>query len=196
MRKPSPTINLTPKTADTPVRKPMQTINLTPKAPSAAQNPESAATVTDVNVAANAPAGAAPTAKDVTVTTKLPRSKPRMKPVMPGSAARTDEAKLREQGDIANQKMEQRAIEDEQTIKQQTTGGKKGPPREIDLNAGKKEKKGAAEPNMFFAISAILAFLVIGYTVFALTAQYLSLWEQKNIPVVGFQQLDEHLNKK
>ena len=45
-------------------------------------------------------------------------------------------------------------------------------------------------------ISAILAFLVIGYTVFALTAQYLNLWEQKSVPVVGFQQLDQQLNKK
>jgi len=194
VRKPAPTINLTPKAPDnSSVRKPSSTINLTPKAPSATPNPESAATAAGVNDTGAAPAESAVTAKDVTVTTKIPRSKPRLKPIMPGAAANSDEAKLREQGDIANQKMEQRAIEDEQTIKQESTRDSQPGAK---ANAGKKDKKGSGEPHMIFAISAILAFLVIGYMVFALTAQYLTLWEQKSIPVVGFQQLDEQLNKK
>ena len=67
-----------------------------------------------------------------------------------------------------------------------------------------KKKKGAAaaeeaarkEPNFFFAFSAILAFIVVGYIVFALTAQFLNTWEQKKIPVVGFEQIDQSLGKK
>ena len=61
--------------------------------------------------------------------------------------------------------------------------------------AGEK-KSGKDEPNLFFAICAILAFLVVGYMVFALTAQYLTTWEKQQIPVVGFRELDQTLHKK
>ena len=52
-----------------------------------------------------------------------------------------------------------------------------------------KKKKVSGEPHFIFSICAIVAFLIVGYIVFALSAQFLSTWEGKQIPVAGFQQI-------
>ena len=106
-----------------------------------------------------------------------------------------NEARLKEQGDIANQQIKSGVEEGDQAIQQAGIDESK-----LDTMAGKqldtkKGKKDVGEPNIIFSISAILAFLVIGYTVFALTAQFLSIWEGKQIPVAGFQQIFENSKK-
>lgn len=139
------------------------------------------------------PAESEKTAKpEVTVTTKIPRKTLQLKPKMPTIA---NEARLKEQGDIANQQIKSGVEEGDQAIQQAGIDDSK-----LDTMAGKqldtkKGKKDAGEPNIIFSISAILAFLVIGYTVFALTAQFLSIWEGKQIPVAGFQQIFEKSKK-
>ncbi|MBR4663808.1 MAG: hypothetical protein IKO93_08040, partial [Lentisphaeria bacterium] len=162
------------------------TIKLTPKADSAVSpmpppaEPE----------AQPAPEKANP-AKDVTVTTKIPRKTLQLKPKMPSAPT---EARLKEQGDIANQNIKSGVEAGDQTIQQDVgSGDDNKPPVEIPLDKDKKGKN--SEPNIIFSISAILAFLIIGYTVFALTAQFLNMWEGKQLPVAGFQQIFDSSKK-
>lgn len=127
---------------------------------------------------------------EVSVTTKIPRKTLQLKPKMPTAS---NEARLKEQGDIANQQIKTQVDAGDQTIQQ--AGMDDSKPEASAEKADSKGKKGAGEPNIIFSISAILAFLVIGYTVFALTAQFLSIWEGKQIPVAGFQQIFEKSKK-
>ena len=179
----SPTIKLSPKTEST----------VSPM-PSTAEESASASPA-PANAAAEeaAPAGNASSssaAKDVTVTTRISRPKLQLRSNASSSpAAEPQQAKLREQGDIANKLKDQSAQEENQTITQSEDESENAAP------AARKKQKGGDEPNVVFAICAILAFLVIGYTVFALTAQYLNTWEQQKIPVVGFEQIDKSLKK-
>ena len=135
----------------------------------------------------------APAAADVTVTTKIPRKTLQLKPKMPS------EAKLKEQGDIANQKINSGVEEGSQTI-EQTGMDPAIPPQPSPIPTEKpldvqKKKTGTGEPHIVFSICAILAFLVVGYIVFALTAQFLNTWEGKKIPVAGFQQIFDSTKK-
>ena len=128
------------------------------------------------------PAGSAGRGRDPEKTLQL-------KPKMP---AASNEARLKEQGDIANQNIKSGVEAGDQTI-QQEVGGDENKPAETPLDKDKKGK--TAEPNIIFSISAILAFLIIGYTVFALTAQFLNMWEGKQLPVAGFQQIFDSSKK-
>ena len=135
----------------------------------------------------------APAAADVTVTTKIPRKTLQLKPKMPS------EAKLKEQGDIANQKINSGVEEGSQTI-EQTGMDPAIPPQPSPIPTEKpldvqNKKTGTGEPHIVFSICAILAFLVVGYIVFALTAQFLNTWEGKKIPVAGFQQIFDSAKK-
>ena len=141
---------------------------------------------------------------DVTVTTKIPRKTLQLKPKMPSSGAT-----LREQGDIANQKITSGVEEGDQTIKQ--SGVEQGKKLELRKKAPaevpeasapaveqKPKEKGKyvpREPNIIYSLCAILAFLVLGYTVFALTAQFLNIWQGSQISVPGFQQSSATLKK-
>ena len=135
----------------------------------------------------------APSAADVTVTTKIPRKTLQLKPKMPS------EAKLKEQGDIANQNIKSGVEEGSQTI-EQTGMDPALPPQPTPVPTEKPldiplKKTGSGEPHIIFSICAILAFLVVGYIVFALTAQFLNTWEGKKIPVAGFQQIFDSAKK-
>ena len=164
----SPTIKLSPKTEST----------VTPVPPPAPAAPADAAS--------EKPEAAKP--EDITVTAKIPRAKLQLKPSKPAMpAAPAEGAQLREQGDIANRLKQRKEEENEQTIAQASLD---------HADSGKKKSaKAAGEPHLIFAICAILAFLVIGYMVFAQVAQYLNTWEKQQIPVVGFEQLDKSLAK-
>ncbi|MBE6374366.1 MAG: hypothetical protein E7055_20165 [Lentisphaerae bacterium] len=171
-----PAIKLRPSNAPTQQQETLSpvspTIKLTPKADSAVSpmpppaEPESA------------PENVDPKA---TVTTKIPRKTLQLKPKMPSAPT---EAKLKEQADIANQNIKSGVEAGDQTIQQQTDSAQDDKPA-----VGKNKKGKSAEPNIIFSISAILAFIIIGYTVFALTAQFLNMWEGKQLPVAGFQQI-------
>ena len=152
--------------------------NLNPTSPTIKLSPKTESTVSPM------PSPSTDQSADdggVTVTTKIPRKTLQLKPKMPS----TDTAKLKEQGDISNRNIKTGLVEEgEQTIKQSAEA----------LEAGKKKSakendKASAEPNIIFSICAILAFLVIGYTVFALTAQFLNTWQGTQIPVPGFPQV-------
>ena len=125
-------------------------------------------------------------ASQVTVTTKIPRKTLQLKPKMPAAAT---EARLKEQGDIANQNIKSGVEAGEQSIKQENE-----PPVEKAVAKSKKDSSNA-EPNIIFSISAIIAFIIIGYTVFALTAQFLNMWEGQKLPVAGFQQIFDSSKK-
>ena len=141
---------------------------------------------------------------DVTVTTKIPRKTLQLKPKMPSSGAT-----LREQGDIANQKITSGVEEGDQTIKQSgVEQGKKlelrkkapaeapeAPAPAVEQKPKEKGKYVPREPNIIYSLCAILAFLVLGYTVFALTAQFLNIWQGSQISVPGFQQSSATLKK-
>ena len=187
-----PAIKLRPSTSPAQEQEALSptspTIKLSPKTDSAVSPMPPPA-----EAQSEAPAEAPVKEEEVSVTTKIPRSKLQLKPsklavAAPNSAAQQGQPQLREQGDIANRLKAQTEEEGSQTIVQNTSGNT-GPSR--------KNKKGTdGEPHILFAICAILAFLIIGYIVFALTAQFLNTWEQKNIPVFGFQQIDQSLRNK
>ena len=167
----SPTIKLSPKTDST--------VSPMPPPPTEASDPA-----------------------DVTVTTKIPRKTLQLKPKMPSGGAT-----LREQGDIANQKIKSGVEEGDQTIKQAGVEPskklelKKKPteetpvPTPVEIKPKEKGKYVPREPNIIFSLCAILAFLFIGYTVFALTAQFLNIWQGSQISVPGFQQSSATLKK-
>ena len=126
------------------------------------------------------------------MTAKIPRKTLQLKPKMPASSG----AQLREQGDIANQQINSGVAEGDPTIQQSIDLDKKDDVPEKDISQGKSPTDPRKnEPNIIFSICAILAFLVIGYTVFALAAQFVSTWEGKQIPVVGFEQINQSAKK-
>ncbi len=193
---------------------------LTPSSPTVRLQPKADSAVTPVPPTDSrpieveqkpAPAVAAPPVGN-TVTTKIPRGKVVLqKPAMPsGAGTPADQPALRQQGDIAAANLSSTGVaEAEQaiqlTLKKEEAKGPSANASEIPLptevpleEVPIKEKKqtGKDEPNLFYAICAILAFLVVGYMVFALTAQYLTTWEKQQIPVVGFEELSKTLHKK
>ena len=175
----SPTIKLAPKTESA--------VSPVPPADSAPAPVNPAAdTVSDQPAD---PAAAKP--EDVTVTTKIPRKTLQLKPKAPVSSG----AQLREQGDIANQQINSGVDEGDQTIQQSLDLEKKDEPAEGTAKKKSAVKPGTNEPNIIFSICAILAFLVVGYIVFALSAQFLSTWQGKQIPVVGFEQINQSAKK-
>ena len=185
-----PAIKLRPSTS--PAQEPEA---LTPTSPTIKLSPKVESTVSPMPPA-ETPSDQPVKADEVSVTTKIPRSKLQLKPsklAASPTSAQQGQAQLREQGDIANRLKAQSTEEGSQTIVQQNTS---------DAGSGnsaasrKKKNKTDGEPHIVFAICAILAFLIIGYIVFALTAQFLNTWEQKNIPVFGFQEIDQSLRNK
>ncbi|MBQ6599075.1 MAG: hypothetical protein IJH79_16110 [Lentisphaeria bacterium] len=175
-----PAIKLRPSNA--PIQQPE---TLSPVSPTIKLSPKADSAVSPMPPPAEPEAENADPSK-VTVTTKIPRKTLQLKPKMPAA----NEAKLKEQGDIANQNIKSGVEAGDQTIQQQTDSvDENKPPVELPLGKGKDKKGKNAEPNIIFSISAILAFLIIGYTVFALTAQFLNMWEGKQLPVAGFQQI-------
>ena len=171
-----PAIKLRPSNSPT-----QQPEALSPVSPTIKLTPKADSTVSPMPPPAEPEAENADSSK-VTVTTKIPRKTLQLKPKMPSAPT---EAKLKEQGDIANQNIKSGVEAGDQTI-QQTDSAQDDKPL-VDTDKDKKGKN--AEPNIIFSISAILAFLIIGYTVFALTAQFLNMWEGKQLPVAGFQQI-------
>lgn len=190
------------------------TVRLQPKVDSAVTPlPPTDSRPIEVEQKPPAPVAAAPAGN--TVTTKIPRSKVVLqKPTIasvapaPGAAPAPDQPSLRQQGDIAAANLSSAGIaEAEQAIqmtmkKEEIKLPEQAPETAPGVEAAASEeiagekKSGKDEPNLFFAICAILAFLVVGYMVFALTAQYLTTWEKQQIPVVGFRELDQTLHKK
>ena len=160
--------------------------DLTPDSPTIKLSPKTESAVAPVPPPETA--ADAGSAEEVTVTTKIPRKNLQLKPKL-ALSGQQNQAQLREQGDIANQKMKAGVEEGEQTIAQQSLedAAKKTKARQ------KKSSAANQEPGLVFTICAILAFLVIGFMVYALTAQFLNTWEQKNLPVVGFQQISESM---
>ena len=175
----SPTIKLAPKTESAVSPVPPADTAAPPVSPSAE-------TVADQPAA---PAASKP--EDVTVTTKIPRKSLQLKPKAPVSSG----AQLREQGDIANQQIHSGVAEGDQTIQQSLDLDKKEDSAGKPVTSKSAADAGKNEPNIIFSICAILAFLVIGYIVFALSAQFLSIWQGKQIPVVGFEQIDQGAKK-
>lgn len=168
------------------------TETLTPVSPTIKLSPKADSTVSPMP----SPDSGTASKSDITVTTKIPRKTLQLKPKMPNVS---NEAKLKEQGDIANQQIKSGVEEGDQTIQQAGMDAEPKPDEnkksaEQSIDADKNGKKGS-EPNIIFSIAAILAFLIIGYTVFALTAQFLSIWEGKQIPVAGFQQIYQSSKK-
>jgi hypothetical protein len=175
---------------------------LTPASPTIKLAPKTESAVSPVppseppSEPAAAPASGEPAASadpnDVTVTAKIPRKTLQLKPKMPASSG----AQLREQGDIANQQINSGVDEGDQTIQQSIDLEKKDEAADgnVPLNKAAADA-GKNEPNIIFSICAILAFLVIGYTVFALAAQFASTWQGKQIPVVGFEQINQSAKK-
>ena len=175
-----PAIKLRPSNAPT-----QQQETLSPVSPTIKLTPKTDSAVSPM------PPPAEPENSDpskVTVTTKIPRKTLQLKPKMPSAPT---EAKLKEQGDIANQNIKSGVDAGEQTIQQDTGSANEKTPVPTGMDKNGKN----AEPNIIFSISAILAFLIIGYTVFALTAQFLDMWEGKEIPVAGFQQIFDSSKK-
>ena len=168
-----PAIKLRPSNSPT-----QQPEALSPVSPTIKLTPKTDSTVSPMPPPAEPEAENADSSK-VTVTTKIPRKTLQLKPKMPAS----NEARLKEQGDIANQNIKSGIEAGDQTIQQQSDAAPEENKPPIELKAKN------AEPNIIFSISAILAFLIIGYTVFALTAQFLNMWEGKQLPVAGFQQI-------
>ena len=183
-----PAIKLRPSTSPAQSSEPLSsaspTIKLEPKA--------------DSTVSPMPPSPETSNPADVTVTTKIPRKTLQLKPKMPPGGAT-----LREQGDIANQKITSGVEEGDQTIKQAGVEQEKklelkkkapsetpaAPPPVVEKKPKEKGKYVPREPNIIYSLCAILAFLVIGYTVFALTAQFLNIWQGSQISVPGFQQI-------
>ena len=127
---------------------------------------------------ASAPAAEAPAA---------PKAPGRLKLEKPAAPAEKDGPGLKVQDELTGKVRSNGNDGGEQVITQAKEDAEKA-----EANAAKAEKgKRKNEPNLFFAICAILAFLVIGYMVFALAAQFLNTWEQQSIPVVGFEQLNQ-----
>ncbi|MBO4631654.1 MAG: hypothetical protein J5858_07000 [Lentisphaeria bacterium] len=164
--------------------------DLTPNSPTVKLSPKTESAVAPVpppEAAGEAPQ--AEKSQEVTVTTKIPRKNLQLKPKL-SLAGQQNQAQLREQSDIANQKINKAGVEaGEQTIAQQSL-------EEAEKKAkAQKAKKSAdnQEPGLIFTICAILAFLIIGFMVYALTAQFLNTWEQKSLPVIGFQQISESM---
>ena len=162
--------------------------NLSPASPTIKLSPKADSTVSPMPSNAQDSA-AAPGREEITVTTKIPRAKLQLRPTASSvsSSEPPPQARLREQGDISNKLKDQSSQEENQTISQSAEVQEEKPAE----NAAPEVDEQKNEPNIIFAVCAILAFLVIGYTVFALTAQYLNTWEQKKIPVVGFEQINK-----
>ena len=175
-----PAIKLRPSNAPT-----QQPETLSPVSPTIKLTPKTDSAVSPMPPPAGPEAENADSSK-VTVTTKIPRKTLQLKPKMPSAPT---EAKLKEQGDIANQNIKSGVEAGDQTIQQQSDAAPEENKPPIELKAKN------AEPNIIFSISAILAFLIIGYTVFALTAQFLNMWEGKQLPVAGFQQIFDSSKK-
>ncbi len=190
---------------------------LTPSSPTVRLQPKVDSAVTPlpptdsrpIEVEQKPPAPAAAPPAGNTVTTKIPRSKVVLaKPSMPSAAPAADQPSLRQQGDIAAANLSAAGVaEAEQAIQltmkkeeiklpEQAPEAAPGAEAVTPEEVAAEKKAGKDEPNLFFAICAILAFLVVGYMVFALTAQYLTTWEKQQIPVVGFRELDQTLHKK
>ena len=168
---PVPAEEQAPAAAPAPAEAP-QNPEMTTKIPRLAKTPVLKKPVMPAPVSAPAPAPVAPDA---------PTPKP----------AEEDQASLRQQDNIAKANLKSGVDGDDQVIK---IAEEKKEEEETPITPVVK-KKSSSEPNILFAISAIIAFLVIGYTVFALAAQYVNKWEGKEIPVVGFQQIDEAMKK-
>ena len=175
----SPTIKLAPKTESA----------VSPLPP--ADTAPAAAGSADGMASGQPDAAAAAKPDDVTVTTKIPRKTLQLKPKMPASSG----AQLREQGDIANQQINSGVAEGDQTIQQSLDLDKKEDPAKQVSKKKSEPKSGTSEPNIIFSICAILAFLVIGYMVFSLAAQFLNTWQGQQIPVVGFEQSSGNTSK-
>ncbi len=208
-----PAIKLRPSAASSPTDE-----KLTPSSPTVRLQPKVDSAVTPlpptdsrpIEVEQKAPPPPAAPPAGNTVTTKIPRSKVVLqKPTLTPSAAPADQPSLRQQGDIAAANLSSAGVaEAEQAIqltlkKEEPKVSQEAAPEvaaeeSIVSEEAMVEKKAAGkdEPNLFFAICAILAFLVVGYMVFALTAQYLTTWEKQQIPVVGFRELEQTLHKK
>jgi len=209
-----PAIKLRPSAASSPSEE-----KLTPSSPTVRLQPKVDSAVTPlpptdsrpIEVEQKAPPPPAAPPAGNTVTTKIPRSKVVLqKPTLTtSSAAPADQPALRQQGDIAAANLSTAGVaEAEQAIqltlkKEEPKAAQEAAPETPaegepavveEVAAGKSS--GKDEPNLFFAICAILAFLVVGYMVFALTAQYLTTWEKQQIPVVGFRELEQTLHKK
>lgn len=198
----SPTIRLTPKTESA----------VTPVPP-----PASAGKADDVTVTTRIPRkpfkpmaapqpSAAPAPAPEATPAPAPEAAPAPAPAPEASAAEAPAApkaprlKLEKNQEPAKKDGPGLKVQDELTGKVRSNGNEGG--EQVITQAKDETDKAAAdasaekgkrknEPNLFFAICAILAFLVIGYTVFALAAQFLNTWEQQNIPVVGFEQLNQ-----
>lgn len=99
---------------------------------------------------------------------------------------------LREQEVIAKVNLEASEQEGEQTLEMGEVENK----TVAEPVKKKKKKSGDGEPHMFFAVCVIIAFVVTLFTVYTLVAHYLNTWEGKKLPVVGFEQIDEHMKKK
>lgn len=191
----SPTIRLTPKTesAVTPVPPPasagkVEDITVTtriprkPFKPMAAPQPSAAPAPAPVPESAptpaSAPAAEAPAAPKMPGRLKLEKTAAPAEKDGPGLKVQDElTGKVRSNGNVGGEQVITQAKEDAEKTEAAAANAKKGKRRN--------------EPNLFFAICAILAFLVIGYTVFVLAAQFLNTWEQQSIPVVGFEQLNQ-----
>ncbi len=208
-----PAIKLRPSAASSPTDEKLTpsspTVRLQPKVDSAvAPLPPTDSRPIEVEQKAPPPPAAPPAGN--TVTTKIPRSKVVLqKPTLSPSVAPANQPSLRQQGDIAAANLSSAGVaEAEQAIQLTLKKEDANAPQEAAAQAAVEEPivseeavveekvAGKDEPNLFFAICAILAFLVVGYMVFALTAQYLTTWEKQQIPVVGFRELEQTLHKK
>ena len=93
---------------------------------------------------------------------------------------------LHVQGDIPTTKGEAVQAEEQAIQLNQEKEEEEAKAKALKLKAAKK-----AEPSVFFTICACLALVLMLYVVYAMSAQFFTQLKAQNIPVFGFEQIQQ-----